>query len=221
MISLAGLFTLGISFFSSMAIGTIGVVFVSVVGSLTLLPAALAIAGDRVDRGRPATWIPRLLVALPVASIRRGGRAALDWLDRRARRPEGSGFWARLVTAVMARPVLMTAVSALLLLALASPIARLRIGVTDITGFPASVDGIAGILLLQQKFPAGTDLRLDVVVTQPNRPDVRAAIERLETAVLAIPGVSGPPPSGPLTAVPRRVAPGLAALEGGRARSVP
>ena len=193
MISLAGLFTLGISFFSSMAIGTIGVVFVSVVGSLTLLPATLAIVGDRVDRGRPATWIPRLLVALPFGALRARGRAALDWLDRRARRPEGSGLWARLVTAVMARPVAMTVVSALLLLALASPVARLRIGVTDVTGFPPSVDGIAGILVLQEKFPQGTDLRLDVVVTQPNRDDVRAAIERLKAAVLTIPGVSGPP----------------------------
>ena len=193
MISLAGLFTLGISFFSSMAIGTIGVVFVSVVGSLTFLPAALAIVGDRVNLGRPSTWVPRLLARAPVAAVRDRAQRALDWLDRRARRPEGSGLWAGIVTAVMERPIVMTVASALLLLAFASPVARMRIGVTDITGFPSSVDGIAGVILLQEKFPAGTDLRIDVVVTQPNRADVRAAIEQLKTDVLAVPGVSGPP----------------------------
>jgi RND superfamily putative drug exporter len=193
MISLAGLVTLGISLFTSMAVGTIGVVLVSVIGSLTFLPATLAIVGDRVDRGRPATWLPRLLAATPVPALRRRGQAALAWLDRRADRPEGSGPWAALVTAVMRRPLLMTVVSSLLLLALATPILHLRIGITDITGFPSSIDGVAGIRLLNEKWPQGTDLRLDVVVTKPSREDVRAAIERLKVETLAIPGVSGPP----------------------------
>src|SRR4029077_18950880 len=52
MISLAGLITLGISLFTSMAIGTISVVLVSVVGSLTFLPATLSILGARVNVGR-------------------------------------------------------------------------------------------------------------------------------------------------------------------------
>ena len=107
MISLAGLLTLGVSLFTSMAIGTIGVVLVSVIGSLTFLPATLAILGDRVNLGRPATWLPRLVAALPLGPLSRWGRSALGWLDERASRPEGSGFWARLVTAVMARPVLI------------------------------------------------------------------------------------------------------------------
>jgi len=58
-ISLGGLVTLGISLFTSMAVGTMAVVFVSVIGSLTFLPATLAIVGDRVNLGRPATWLPR------------------------------------------------------------------------------------------------------------------------------------------------------------------
>jgi RND superfamily putative drug exporter len=66
MISLAGLVTLGVSLFTSMAIGTISVVLVSVIGSLTFLPATLSILGDRVDKGRPSTWLPRLVAALPL-----------------------------------------------------------------------------------------------------------------------------------------------------------
>jgi uncharacterized membrane protein YdfJ with MMPL/SSD domain len=193
MISLAGLFTLGITLFTSMAVGTIGVVLVSVIGSLTFLPATLAIFGDRLNVGRPAAWIPWLMTVLPVAAVRARGRSALDWLRRRGQRPEGSGAWARLVSAVMARPIVMVVASAVLLLALASPILRLRIGVTDITGFPRSIDGVAGILLLNEKWPQGTDLRLDVVVTHPDRAEVRAAIDQLKVDALEIPGLSGQP----------------------------
>ena len=95
MISLAGLFTLGITLFTSMAVGTIGVVLVSVIGSLTFLPATLAIVGDRVNLGRPATWIPRLARRQPLGGPRMWGVDAIAWLERRAARPEGSGVWAR------------------------------------------------------------------------------------------------------------------------------
>jgi RND superfamily putative drug exporter len=192
MISLAGLITLGVSLFTSMAIGTISVVFVSVVGSLTFLPATLSILGDRVNMGRPAAWLPRLAVALPFGPLNRRGRSALDWLDRRASRREGSGFWGALVTRVMARPVTMTVASVAFLLLLASPVLFLRTGITDITAFPDSIDGVAGIKLLNEKWPQGTDLQLQVVVTEADRPETKAAIERLKADALTISGLSEP-----------------------------
>ncbi len=193
MISLAGLLTLGIPLFTSMAVGTIGVVLVSVIGSLTFLPATLAIFGDRVNLGRPASWIPWVMTRLPGTGVRARGRALLDRLRRRSQRAEGSGLWAWLVTRVMARPIPMMLASGVLLVALAIPILNLRIGLTDITGFPTSIDGVAGIRLLNEKWPQGTDLRLDVVVTDPGRAAVRAAIDELKVQALKIPGLSGPP----------------------------
>ena len=192
MISLAGLITLGVSLFTSMAIGTISVVFVSVVGSLTFLPATLSILGDRVNLGRPAAWLPRLAAALPIAPVRRWGTSALAWLDRRAAQQEGSGFWGRLVTRVMAHPVPMTIVSVAFLLLLASPVLQLRTGITDITAFPDSIDGVAGIKLLNEKWPQGTELHLQVVVTNADQPETQAAIERLKTEGLAIAGLHEP-----------------------------
>src|SRR6476660_4740613 len=192
MISLAGLITLGVSLFTSMAIGTISVVFVSVIGSLTFLPATLSILGDRVNLGRPAAWLPRLAVALPLGPISRWGRSALDWLDRRAARQEGSGFWGRLVTWVMARPIPMTILSAGFLLVLAVPVLQLRTGITDITGFPASIDGVAGIKLLNEKWPQGTELQLQVVVTDFDQPATKAAIDQLKAKGLTVPGLSEP-----------------------------
>jgi putative drug exporter of the RND superfamily len=182
-ISLGGLVTLGVSLFTSMAIGTMGVVLVSVIGSLTFLPATLAILGDRVNLGRPVTWLPRLL--------RR--RGALEAIDRRAARPPGSGLWAVVVAAVMRRPVVMTVLSAALLLAVASPVTRLRTGVTDITGLPATIDGIAGIRLINEKFPLGQNLTVDVVVTEPDRDDVQAAVAELKTRMAALPAIQGAP----------------------------
>jgi putative drug exporter of the RND superfamily len=182
-ISLGGLVTLGVSLFTSMAIGTMGVVLVSVIGSLTFLPATLAILGDRVNLGRPVTWLPRLL--------RR--RGALEAIDRRAARPPGSGLWAVVVAAVMRRPVVMTVLIAALLLAVASPVTRLRTGVTDITGLPATIDGIAGIRLINEKFPLGQNLTVDVVVTEPDRDDVQAAVAELKTRMAALPAIQGAP----------------------------
>src|SRR5205085_11089178 len=84
MISIAGLFMLDDPLFRSMAIGTIAVVFISVVGSLTFLPATLSILGDGVNRLR-----------LPLV-----GRD----------REEGSGPWSRVVKAVMRRPLVYAAI---------------------------------------------------------------------------------------------------------------
>ena len=86
----------------------------------------------------------------------------------------------------------MTIVSVALLLLLASPVLQLRTGITDITAFPDSIDGVAGIKLLNEKWPEGTELHLQVVVTDADRPETQAAIERLKTEGLAIAGLHEP-----------------------------
>jgi uncharacterized membrane protein YdfJ with MMPL/SSD domain len=52
MVALAGLLVTGMKVFESMALATIAVVAIAVLGSLTVLPAVLAMLGDRVDKGR-------------------------------------------------------------------------------------------------------------------------------------------------------------------------
>jgi RND superfamily putative drug exporter len=167
MISIAGLFLLDDPLFRSMAVGTISVVLVAVIGSLTFLPATLAIVGDGVNRLR----VPFV------------GRD----------REEGSGIWAVVVKAVMRRPVIAAAATALLLVALASPVLRLHMGQADFTSFPDSLDGVQAVNLLNEKWPAGSDLDLSVVVTRADEAQTKTAIQRMTDAVLAIPGLSGPP----------------------------
>jgi RND superfamily putative drug exporter len=171
MISIGGLFLLDDPLFRSMAIGTISVVFVAVVGSLTFLPATLAILGDKVNALR-----------LPIL-----GRE----------RPEGSGVWAVVVRAVMRRPVVAAVATALALIALATPVIRLHMGQADFTSFPDSLDGVQAVNLLNEKWPSGTDLDLSVVVTGAGDPATTAAMDRMTDALLAIPGLSGPPTTIP------------------------
>ena len=98
-IGLAGLLFTGYAVFVSMALGAILVVAIAVLGSLTVLPATLALLGDKVDRGR--LW-----------RRRRAGRGA---------RPAGR-VWGRFARAITARPRLSLALALVLLAALAAPI---------------------------------------------------------------------------------------------------
>jgi RND superfamily putative drug exporter len=166
MISIAGLFLLDDPLFRSMAVGTISVVFISVVGSLTFLPAVLAILGDGINGGR-----------LPIL-----GRP----------RPEGSGMWARIVRTTMRRPVLSFVLSAGFLLALASPALRLHIGQSDFASFPDEIDSVQALNLMNEKWPQGSTLALQLVVTKADQPATKAAIDELTKRLLAIEGLSEP-----------------------------
>ncbi len=52
-IAVAGLLITGLNLFVSMALATILVVMIAVLGSLTVLPATLALLGDRIDSRKP------------------------------------------------------------------------------------------------------------------------------------------------------------------------
>ena len=72
-IAMAGLFLAGDAVFSSLAVGSILVVAVAVLGSLTVLPALLAKLGRWVDRPRvPLLW---RLTARAAAAPPRSGRS--------------------------------------------------------------------------------------------------------------------------------------------------
>ena len=172
MFSIGGLFLLDDVLFRSMAIGTISVVLIAVIGSLTFLPAILSILGDDVNRLR----VPFL------------GRD----------RPEGSGVWAAMVRRVMRRPVIsFVGAGGLLLLwpfprcdcTSASPTSpRSRIRSTASRASTCSTRN-------GRRAPRST---LQVVVTKADEPATQAAIEQLHERVLAIDGLSEPietPPS--------------------------
>ena len=98
MAAMAGMYLTGDKGFSSMATGTILVVGVAMIGSITVLPAMLSKVGDRIDKGR------------------------VPFLGKRlARRSADAGAWAWLLDRVLRRPLAAAVVSGGLLVALAIP----------------------------------------------------------------------------------------------------
>src|ERR1035441_7624972 len=93
MIALAGLFLTGYDVFAGIAFGTIAVVGVAVLGSLTVVPALLSWLGSRADRGR------------------------IPFLGRRRTAARPSRAWAALVRRVARHPVVWGGTAAIALLA--------------------------------------------------------------------------------------------------------
>ena len=161
MTAMAGMFLTGDKIFASLAIATITVVAMAVLGSLTVLPALLCRLGDKVDRLR------------------------VPFIGRRSGNGQGR-FWARIVDRVMRRPVLWAALSAGLLIALAIPAAQLRLQTGGPDSFPQSLPAIQTYNHMQAAFP-GTALPANVVVEAPdvNSPQVQAAIDELRERAVA------------------------------------
>jgi putative drug exporter of the RND superfamily len=161
MISLAGLFLTGIDEFTGMAYGTITVVGIAVIGSLTLLPAVLAMLGEWADRCR-----------VPVLGRR-----------RTAARP--SRLWAGLVRRVVRRPLAWGGVALIALLALASPALGMRIG-NPVIDLPKDLPVVQTLDRIDLEFP-GSPSPAQVVVTGQDLagPAVRNALTALDNRATA------------------------------------
>jgi RND superfamily putative drug exporter len=130
-VALVGMFIVPTSIMRSLALGAILVGIVSVAAALTLLPALLSIAGDRVNALR-----------VPILGRNLG----------RADAAEGR-FWRRIVEVVLRRPAFSLAGSVALMLAAASPIFGLHIGANGVSTLPSSLPSRHGYDLLQRTFP--------------------------------------------------------------------
>jgi putative drug exporter of the RND superfamily len=101
-VAMAGMYLAGNPVFTSFATGTILVVLVSVVGSLTVLPAVLALLGRGIERPR------------------------VPFLGRLVGRSDDSRVWSAVVRRVVARPGVALAVGTGVLLAVAAPALGMR-----------------------------------------------------------------------------------------------
>jgi RND superfamily putative drug exporter len=161
-VAMAGMFLTGDSTFESLALATILVVAVAVLGSLTVLPALLSRLGDKVDRGR----VP---------------------LVGRLRRDDGEGrIWGAIVDRVLRRPALSAGLAAAFLLVLAAPALQLRLAAQGPESFPKGLEVIETYDRMQQAFP-GSALPANVVVEAPSvhTPTVKRAIAELKRRALA------------------------------------
>jgi RND superfamily putative drug exporter len=105
-ISMLGLFTVGLSFLSGVGVAAAISVTISMVASLTLLPALLSIIGKNIDRLK----IP----FKKLHSEEEGGKGWKKWADR-----------------IQAHPVRWAVSSTLILLFICLPVTQIRLGASD------------------------------------------------------------------------------------------
>ena len=172
-VSLAGLWMVDNQALRSMALGAMTVVAVSILTATTLLPALIAMLGDRV--------MPGGIVA-----------KVLGWIPRRERPVDREAFWVRWTRRVMARPWLAVTGSAGILLFLAIPLLSLETGTNAIDQFPKDSDVRVGNELVAQQLGGGAD-PVQVVATFPDAVD-RAAVAELAAELKQQPGIASVAP---------------------------
>ena len=160
--AMAGMYLAGNKTFASMATGTIIVVAVAVLGSLTVLPALLSKLGDKVMRGR-----------VPIVARRResGGEPRL---------------WGAVVDRVLRRPLASVLVSGGIVVALAIPAFGLHTSLPGLQGLPSGLPIVKTLNRIEAAFPGGP-LPAYVVVqgSDVTSPTAQTAIRNLEQRALA------------------------------------
>jgi RND superfamily putative drug exporter len=126
-VAMAGMYLAGSPTFVSLATGTILVVAVSVLGSLSVLPAVLAALGDRVEKGR-----------IPFA----------------ARLKRERSVWNAIVGAVLRRPAVSAVASVAVLLALAFPALGMKLSLPGSDSLSRAIPVVRATDHLRAAFPS-------------------------------------------------------------------
>ncbi|GAA4223054.1 RND superfamily putative drug exporter [Streptosporangium album] len=160
MLCLTGLLFTGLDNFRGLTVGTILVVGLAMIGSVTVLPALLALLGHHVDKAR------------------------IPWLGRRRTAAGESRFWTAVARAVVRRPLLWGGLATITLVVLTLPAFGMRLqdaAVTD--SLPREVPAVDSAIRMQEAFP-GSPLPAWVVIWEKraaalDAPGVRQAVKAL------------------------------------------
>ena len=161
-LALTGMLIIPTTIFRALAGGAILVTVAAIAASMTLLPAIVALLGDRVN------W-PRL-----------AKRARVD-----SDHDPKDGFWDRLTRGVMARPVVYLVASILVLGGLGAFYFQLNRGTSqNVSQLSDDIPSKQAFLTLEREFAGGVTDPAKVVVTgNLQSADVQAAITRLQDAI--------------------------------------
>ena len=170
-IALCGILIVPFSFFQSLGLGAILVVLVALAGTLTFLPASLAVLGDKIDR-------------LPIPFFGRKRGQATESSDS-----SKGGFWDRVTHTVMRYPVLsIVAVSApmIVIILFYFQWPGIKTGLNGVDVFPEGAETREAFFVIEEAFPFGfgavtpTEIVIDGDVGSP---DVQAATGRLQASL--------------------------------------
>jgi uncharacterized membrane protein YdfJ with MMPL/SSD domain len=173
-ISLAGLWLVDSQALRSMALGAMTVVAISILTATTLLPALIAMLGDRV---------------MPGGIV---GRVETFFRSRLRRHPpepaQPNRFWERWAARVMARPWTAALGASAIMLLLASPVLAMQTGTSALEQFPKDNDVRVGNELVGERLGGGAD-PIQIVASFPGALD-RKAVREFAAELREQPGIS-------------------------------
>jgi uncharacterized membrane protein YdfJ with MMPL/SSD domain len=162
LIAMAGLFFAGDKTYLSFGIATMIVVGVSMLGSLTVLPALLSKLGPRVDKGR------------------------IPFVHRFRNDAGGSRLWKAMLRPTLKHPVVAVVLAGGLLIALALPALNLHTAQSGLESLPKNAPTVDTIQRVQDAFSNG-NVAPAIVAVEANTDSTatKQAIGALETQALA------------------------------------
>jgi uncharacterized membrane protein YdfJ with MMPL/SSD domain len=170
--AMAGLLFAGNPIFVGFGVGTMLVVAVAMLGSLTFLPAMLAFLGRK-------NWLEK-------------GRLPFIAKRRHANKGE-SRVWGAILTRVLKRPLASTVIAGGLLVALCIPALGIEFKNPGFDGYSRSQSAIQTYDRLQAAFPGGAVPATTVIQAEDvTAPPVQAAIEQLHDRAIATGRLSEP-----------------------------
>ncbi|MGH9174243.1 MAG: MMPL family transporter, partial [Vicinamibacterales bacterium] len=168
-LALSGMFLMPTTIFRSLGAGAVIVVIVSVLATLTLIPALIALIGDKLD------WPRR----------RKYDAAAVTAQEKADHETIHKGFWGRITAAMMRRPVVAVVLAVALLVAATIPYFDLKTGAAGVETLPES-DVKTAFLILEEYFYVGMIAPVEVVIDGPvSDVDVEAGIDELVAQIEA------------------------------------
>jgi uncharacterized membrane protein YdfJ with MMPL/SSD domain len=172
MAAMAGMFFSGNPIFSSFGIGTIIVVGVAMIGSLTFLPAVLSYLGQK-------GWIEK-------------GR--LPYIAKRRHKAKGeSRMWNAILDRVLARPLISAVLAGGLLVALAIPALGMQFKEPGTEGMSRSQPIIQTLDRVDAAFPGGSaPANVVIKAKDVTAPQVQSAIQDLHDQAIATGKLSEP-----------------------------
>jgi uncharacterized membrane protein YdfJ with MMPL/SSD domain len=154
--AMAGMFLSGSSVFISFGVGTLLVVAVAMLGSLTFLPAIMSLLGDRMEKGR------------------------IPFLSRRNRDARDSRVWTAVVRSVMRRPAIAIVLAGGALAALTIPAFGMNVKSTGVNDLPQDLSTIQTYNRIQDLYPSEhPSADLVVQADDVRSPQVTAAIDQV------------------------------------------
>jgi uncharacterized membrane protein YdfJ with MMPL/SSD domain len=186
-IGMLGLLVLRMPLLNGVAVAASATVAMTVLGSLTLLPALLGFTGTRL--ARPSRLRLRRAAGRPRPGAAADPAGGETGRNRHSSRPAAE----RWAAVIQRRPVIAAVISAAAILALAAPALGMKLSMPDESAEARGTMGYASYATMAKGFGPGFDAPLIVAATLPSRA-AGAGTSRLAAAVRATPGVAGVTP---------------------------